>query len=73
MANDWDAAVEAGIAQGALDDAVAFAQQHARPNKHSTAQRSVDDPYVQWSVGEIAARGCCCWTNRSPPSTPSRA
>jgi len=50
------AAVEAGIAQGSLDDAVAFAQQHARPIKHSTARRSVDDPYVQWSVGEIAAR-----------------
>lgn len=50
------AAVEAGIARNALQDAVAFAQQHARPIKHSSAARSVDDPYVQLSVGDIATR-----------------
>jgi alkylation response protein AidB-like acyl-CoA dehydrogenase len=50
------AAVEAGIARAALDDAVDFARNHARPIKHSSEQRSVDDPYVQFSVGEIAAR-----------------
>lgn len=50
------AAVEAGIARNALNDAVHFAQNHARPIKHSTAERSVDDPYVQFSVGEISAR-----------------
>jgi len=50
------AAVEAGIARGALDDAVGFAREHARPIKHSSAQRSVDDPYVEFSVGEISAR-----------------
>ena len=49
-------AVEAGIARNALDDAVAFARDHARPIKHSTASRSVDDPYVEFSVGEISAR-----------------
>lgn len=49
-------AVEAGIARNALDDAVAFAQHHARPIKHSSASRSVDDPYVELSVGEISAR-----------------
>jgi len=49
-------AVEAGIARNALHDAVAFAREHARPIKHSTASRSVDDPYVQFSVGEISAR-----------------
>lgn len=50
------AAVEAGIARNALNDAVAFANDHARPIKHSTATRSVDDPYVELSVGDIAAR-----------------
>lgn len=49
-------AVLAGIARNALHDAVAFARLHARPIKHSTASRSVDDPYVELSVGEISAR-----------------
>lgn len=50
------AAVGAGIARAALADAVAFARERARPIKHSTASRSVDDPYVQHAVGEISAR-----------------
>lgn len=50
------AAVEAGIARNALTDAAAFARDHARPIVHSSAARSIDDPYVQFSVGEIAAR-----------------
>jgi alkylation response protein AidB-like acyl-CoA dehydrogenase len=50
------AAVEAGVARNALADAVEFARHHARPIKHSSAQRSVDDPYVEFSVGEIAAQ-----------------
>jgi len=49
-------AVEAGIARNALQDAADFARHHARPIKHSTASRSVDDPYVELSVGEISAR-----------------
>ena len=49
-------AVEAGIARNALNDAVMFARNHARPIKHSTASRSVDDPYVELAVGEISAR-----------------
>ncbi|HEX6566580.1 MAG TPA: acyl-CoA dehydrogenase family protein, partial [Chthoniobacterales bacterium] len=49
-------AVEAGIAKNALADAVTFTRDHARPIKHSSAQKSVDDPYVQYSVGEISAR-----------------
>ena len=49
-------AVEAGIARNALQDAVDFARHHARPIKHSSAQRTVDDPYVEWTVGEISAR-----------------
>lgn len=50
------AAVQAGIARNALNDAVSFARDHARPIKHSTATRSVDDPYVELSVGDISAR-----------------
>ncbi|MGW0803994.1 acyl-CoA dehydrogenase family protein [Nonomuraea sp. NPDC002799] len=50
------AAVQAGIARNAVDDAVAFARSHARPIEHSSAGLSVDDPYVQHAVGEIAAR-----------------
>ncbi|HEX2011103.1 MAG TPA: acyl-CoA dehydrogenase family protein, partial [Roseateles sp.] len=50
------AAVEAGIARNALNDAVHFARHHARPIRHSSAARSVDDPYVQQSIGEIAAQ-----------------
>ncbi|KQP50137.1 acyl-CoA dehydrogenase [Pseudorhodoferax sp. Leaf274] len=50
------AAVEAGIARNALADAVHFAQKHARPIRHSSAQASVDDPYVREAVGQIAAQ-----------------
>lgn len=50
------AAVEVGIAHNALSDAVAYAQERARPITHSLASRSVEDPYVQHPVGEIAAR-----------------
>lgn len=50
------AAVEAGIARNALEDAVAFARDHARPIKHSTAAASVDDPYVELAVGALSAR-----------------
>lgn len=50
------AAVMAGIARNALTDAASFAREHARPIKHSVAQRSVEDPYVQHAVGEISAR-----------------
>lgn len=50
------AAVEAGIARNVLDDAVWFARERSRPIKHSSASRSVDDPYVRHAVGEIAAR-----------------
>ena len=46
----------AGIARNALDDAVTFTREHARPIKHSVAERSVEDPYVQHAVGEISSR-----------------
>jgi alkylation response protein AidB-like acyl-CoA dehydrogenase len=49
------AAVLAGIAANARDDAVKYARHHSRPIKHSVAQRSADDPYVQHAIGQIAA------------------
>jgi alkylation response protein AidB-like acyl-CoA dehydrogenase len=48
------AAVQAGIAARALDDAVGFVRAKARPIKHSSADKSTDDPYVRHTVGEIA-------------------
>jgi alkylation response protein AidB-like acyl-CoA dehydrogenase len=56
LAQLYLAAVQAGIAARALDDAVHFAREKARPIKHSSASHSVDDPYVRETVGEIAAR-----------------
>lgn len=50
------AAVQAGIATRVLDDAVGFVRDRGRPIKHSSAARSVEDPYVRETVGEIAAR-----------------
>jgi alkylation response protein AidB-like acyl-CoA dehydrogenase len=50
------ASIEAGIAAAVLDDAIWFARDKARPIKHSTADKSVEDPYVRHVVGEIAAR-----------------
>lgn len=50
------AAVQAGLAARALDDAVWFVRERARPIRHSTADKSVDDPYVCATVGRIAAK-----------------
>ncbi|MDM0035143.1 acyl-CoA dehydrogenase family protein [Variovorax sp. J22P271] len=50
------AAVHAGIARNALHDAVHFARHKARPIRHSSAEKSVDDPYVQETVGQIASQ-----------------
>jgi alkylation response protein AidB-like acyl-CoA dehydrogenase len=49
------AAVLAGIAANARDDAVQYARHHSRPIRHSAAERSADDPYVQHAIGQIAA------------------
>lgn len=50
------AAVEAGIARNALDDAVRYTRQVARPIRHSNADASVDDPYVRETIGQVAAQ-----------------
>lgn len=49
------AAVTAGIALGALDDAVAYVRERARPAAHSPAAAAGGDPFVLEAVGEIAA------------------
>jgi len=48
------AATLAGIARNALHDAIEFTRHFARPIKHSTAKKSVDDPYVTLRVGQIS-------------------
>ncbi|HEY1134026.1 MAG TPA: acyl-CoA dehydrogenase family protein, partial [Nocardioides sp.] len=63
-ANPWQgtfaqlylAAVQAGVAARALDDAVWWVRERARPIKHSSATTSAEDPYVRQTVGDIAAR-----------------
>jgi alkylation response protein AidB-like acyl-CoA dehydrogenase len=50
------AAVQAGIAARAFDDAVGFVRDRGRPIKHSSATRSVEDPYVRETIGDIATR-----------------
>ncbi|WP_413742092.1 acyl-CoA dehydrogenase family protein [Sodalis sp. RH15] len=47
--------IEVGIALAVLDDAVAWAHRGARPRADSGVQRSVDDPYVQHTIGNIIA------------------
>ncbi|WP_066912963.1 acyl-CoA dehydrogenase family protein [Millisia brevis] len=54
------AATLTGIARNAVADAVDYARERARPIRHSAATRSVDDPYVQHAVGEIAALTYAC-------------
>lgn len=47
------AAIDQGIAQAALDDAIAFVRQHARPWIDSGLERAVDDPYLIADVGRL--------------------
>jgi alkylation response protein AidB-like acyl-CoA dehydrogenase len=49
------AAVEAGIAARVLDDAVWWVREKARPIKHSSADKSIDDPYIRRRIGQISA------------------
>ena len=49
------AAVAAGIAAAARDDAVWYVQNKARPASHSLADTAAGDPFTLQAVGEIAA------------------
>ncbi len=47
------AAIDAGIARGAFDEACEFIRQHARPWVESGLTRSADDPHLQADVGRV--------------------
>lgn len=47
--------IEAGIGLAALDDGIRWANEKARPVKESGVTRSLEDPFVQHTVGKIAA------------------
>ncbi|MFF7655662.1 acyl-CoA dehydrogenase family protein [Streptomyces sp. NPDC007983] len=51
------AAVETGIAKNAARDAIGYARDRARAVRHSGVEHAVRDPFVQHTVGEIAALG----------------
>lgn len=48
------AAIDAGIAQGALDDALAFVQTNSRPWVDAGVERNADDPYILADIGRIS-------------------
>lgn len=48
------AAIDAGIAQGALDDALEFVRGSSRPWVDAAVSRNADDPYIVADVGRLA-------------------
>ncbi len=50
------AAIEAGIARGALADAIAFVRTRSRPWKDAGVERAADDPYTIAQIGELKIR-----------------
>lgn len=48
------AAIDAGIAQGALDDALEFVRNSSRPWVDAGVSRNADDPYILADVGRIS-------------------
>ena len=48
------AAIDAGIARGALDAAAAFAREHSRPWFEAEVPRAIDDPLLIQRFGELA-------------------
>ena len=48
------AATDAGIALAALDDAIVYGRDKARPVIESGVERAADDPYVLHAVGEMS-------------------
>ncbi|MDR3399029.1 MAG: SfnB family sulfur acquisition oxidoreductase [Pandoraea sp.] len=47
------AAIDAGIAQGALHDALAFVREKSRPWTDSGVANATDDPYIIHEIGEL--------------------
>jgi alkylation response protein AidB-like acyl-CoA dehydrogenase len=50
------AAIEAGLARGALADAIAFVRTRARPWKDAGVERASDDPYTIAQIGDLQIR-----------------
>jgi SfnB family sulfur acquisition oxidoreductase len=50
------AAVDVGIARGALDDGTAFLRERARPWSGAGVERAADDPHIVVLAGELDAR-----------------
>ncbi|MCE0491835.1 SfnB family sulfur acquisition oxidoreductase [Pantoea sp. Mb-10] len=48
------AAIDAGIAQGALDDALEFVRSSSRPWVDAGVARNADDPYILADIGRIS-------------------
>jgi len=48
------AAIDAGIAQGALDDALEFVRSSSRPWVDANVERNADDPYILADIGRIS-------------------
>ncbi|TWC21380.1 SfnB family sulfur acquisition oxidoreductase [Pseudomonas sp. SJZ085] len=47
------AAIDAGIARGAIDDAIAFIRERSRPWIEAKVERASDDPYVIADIGRL--------------------
>ncbi|NUT86004.1 SfnB family sulfur acquisition oxidoreductase [Pseudomonas corrugata] len=47
------AAIDAGIARGAIDDAIAFVRERSRPWIDAKVERASDDPYVIADIGRL--------------------
>lgn len=47
------AAIDAGIARGAFDEACAFVRQHSRPWVDAGVDRNSDDPHLQADLGRV--------------------
>lgn len=50
------ASLDTGMALAALDDAIAYGREKARPVPEAGVERASHDPYVIHSIGELAAR-----------------
>jgi alkylation response protein AidB-like acyl-CoA dehydrogenase len=61
------AALDSGIALAALDDAIAYTREKARPVPEAGVEKASHDPYVLSAVGEIAtiARAAVALTERA--------
>ncbi|MCU5772473.1 SfnB family sulfur acquisition oxidoreductase [Erwiniaceae bacterium BAC15a-03b] len=47
------AAIDAGIARGAFDEACEFVRQHSRPWIDAGVERNADDPHLQADIGRV--------------------